>query len=84
MEGAVCNGNGAGAGASGGVSSTKVALLKLSTRHHNLPNGFSSMGTDGDSQSKIITGDYGYVLQDVPHFCDYIPDLPVCILSFFF
>lgn len=80
MEGVVCNGNGNGGGVR--VSSSKVAQLKLSTRHHNLPNGFTSMGTDGDSKSKIITGDYGYVLQDVPHLCDYIPHLPVCILSF--
>jgi hypothetical protein len=26
---------------------------------------------------KIITGDDGYVLEDVPHFSDYIPELPV-------
>lgn len=30
---------------------------------------------DGSSK-KIITGDAGYVLEDVPHFSDYIPDLP--------
>ncbi|KAK9699816.1 hypothetical protein RND81_08G197200 [Saponaria officinalis] len=26
--------------------------------------------------TKIIEGDYGYVLEDVPHLIDYIPDLP--------
>ncbi|KAL3844212.1 hypothetical protein ACJIZ3_001615 [Penstemon smallii] len=25
---------------------------------------------------KVFKGDFGYVLQDVPHFTDYIPDLP--------
>ncbi|XP_052180691.1 ATP-dependent 6-phosphofructokinase 3-like [Diospyros lotus] len=34
------------------------------------------MGTSGDTPKKIVTGDYGYVLEDVPHFIDYIPDLP--------
>lgn len=29
-----------------------------------------------DSQKKIVTGDAGYILEDVPHFTDYIPDLP--------
>ncbi|KAF8036405.1 hypothetical protein BT93_C2194 [Corymbia citriodora subsp. variegata] len=29
-----------------------------------------------DSSKKIVTGDAGYVLEDVPHFSDYIPDLP--------
>lgn len=26
---------------------------------------------------KIVTGDAGYVLEDVPHLTDYLPDLPV-------
>ncbi|KAI3421701.1 uncharacterized protein J3R85_011893 [Psidium guajava] len=30
----------------------------------------------GGSSKKIVTGDAGYVLEDVPHFTDYIPDLP--------
>ncbi|KAJ6673743.1 hypothetical protein OIU85_012724 [Salix viminalis] len=34
------------------------------------------MESNGISESKIVTGDYGYVLQDVPHLTDYIPDLP--------
>lgn len=37
---------------------------------------------------KIVTGDVGYVLEDVPHLTDYLPDLPVsfcilCIAIFF-
>ncbi|KAF5935141.1 hypothetical protein HYC85_026270 [Camellia sinensis] len=34
------------------------------------------MGTSGDSPRKIVSGDSGYVLEDVPHLIDYIPDLP--------
>lgn len=34
------------------------------------------MGTSGDSQRKIVSSDSGYVLEDVPHLIDYIPDLP--------
>lgn len=34
------------------------------------------MGTAGNSQPKIITGEAGYVLEDVPHLTDYLPDLP--------
>ncbi|XP_028802087.1 ATP-dependent 6-phosphofructokinase 6 [Neltuma alba] len=29
-----------------------------------------------DSQMKIVHGDFGYILEDVPHFNDYIPSLP--------
>lgn len=28
------------------------------------------------SEPKVVTGDHGYVLEDVPHLTDYIPDLP--------
>ncbi|CAL0305637.1 unnamed protein product [Lupinus luteus] len=31
---------------------------------------------DGDSKMKIVHGAAGYILEDVPHFTDYIPDLP--------
>ncbi|GMP35007.1 hypothetical protein CsSME_00007646 [Camellia sinensis var. sinensis] len=34
------------------------------------------MGTSSADQRKIVTGDNGYVLEDVPHLSDYIPDLP--------
>ncbi|XP_027175895.1 ATP-dependent 6-phosphofructokinase 3-like [Coffea eugenioides] len=77
---AVCNGG-------GGVSSSKLAFLKLPDHTHNthLPNGFTSfqvtekklsMGATNNSQPKIVTGEAGYVLEDVPHLSDYIPDLP--------
>lgn len=29
------------------------------------------------SEPKIVTGTAGYILEDVPHFTDYIPNLPV-------
>ncbi|KAF4379091.1 hypothetical protein F8388_022178 [Cannabis sativa] len=32
------------------------------------------------TQMKIVKGDYGYVLEDVPHLVDYIADLP-CLIS---
>ncbi|KAJ9168268.1 hypothetical protein P3X46_019816 [Hevea brasiliensis] len=34
------------------------------------------MVDSGDSQMKLANGDSGYVLEDVPHLTDYIPDLP--------
>lgn len=34
------------------------------------------------SQPKVVTGDHGYVLEDVPHLTDYIPNLPVCYFFF--
>ncbi|XP_043711142.1 ATP-dependent 6-phosphofructokinase 7-like [Telopea speciosissima] len=34
------------------------------------------MGFTCKLEPKIVTGDGGYVLEDVPHLCDYIPDLP--------
>ena len=33
------------------------------------------------SKAKIVHGDSGYVLEDVPHLSDYIFDLPVCSFS---
>lgn len=42
------------------------------------------MGTENNYQMKVVKGDYGYVLEDVPHLTDYIPDLPVWFLYLFF
>lgn len=50
----------------------------------NPRSGFISTGGAGllnDLQPKIVSGDFGYILEDVPHLSDYIPDLPVCIIS---
>ncbi|KAL7159266.1 hypothetical protein ABFS83_01G016600 [Erythranthe nasuta] len=34
------------------------------------------MDSQSNYQMKVVTGEFGYVLQDVPHLADYIPDLP--------
>ncbi|CAA2983356.1 ATP-dependent 6-phosphofructokinase 3-like [Olea europaea var. sylvestris] len=34
------------------------------------------MGSENDYQMNVVKGEFGYVLEDVPHFADYIPDLP--------
>ncbi|XP_074592421.1 ATP-dependent 6-phosphofructokinase 6-like [Curcuma longa] len=33
-------------------------------------------GTKPESTLKIVKGEFGYVLEDVPHLTDYLPDLP--------
>ncbi|GKV36599.1 hypothetical protein SLEP1_g44711 [Rubroshorea leprosula] len=38
--------------------------------------GASSMVVTTNSEPKIVTGEAGYELEDVPHLTDYIPDLP--------
>lgn len=52
-----------------------------------------SMTGSENSERKIVTGEAGYVLEDVPHLSDYIPDLPVrssssldslCFVHFYF
>jgi hypothetical protein len=30
-------------------------------------------------EAKLVTGEAGYVLEDVPHVSDYLPDLPVSV-----
>ncbi|XP_040371528.1 ATP-dependent 6-phosphofructokinase 6 isoform X2 [Rosa chinensis] len=44
--------------------------------NNNNNNSKGTMGISANSEPKIITGDAGYVLEDVPHLSDYIPDLP--------
>ncbi|KAL0337330.1 UNVERIFIED_CONTAM: ATP-dependent 6-phosphofructokinase, partial [Sesamum calycinum] len=34
------------------------------------------MGQESDSAPKIVTGEFGYTLEDVPHLSDYISHLP--------
>lgn len=36
-----------------------------------------------NKQMKVERGEYGYLLEDVPHITDYIDDLPVRVLSFY-
>lgn len=42
----------------------------------------SKMAHSPNYKPKIITGPTGYVLEDVPHLSDYVPDLPVRRRSF--
>lgn len=39
------------------------------------------MGTESKYQMKVVNGDFGYVLEDVPHLTDYIPNIPVHFLT---
>ncbi|KAM7256900.1 hypothetical protein ACFE04_012641 [Oxalis oulophora] len=42
--------------------------------------GFSPMTSNTSpkyANMKVVNGEFGYVLEDVPHFTDYIPDLPI-------
>lgn len=48
---------------SGGMSRSESAKRKIKNKEKMKP--------------KIVTGDGGYILEDVPHFSDYIPDLHV-------
>lgn len=33
--------------------------------------------SESNSQMKVVHGDAGYILEDVPHLSDYVPNLPV-------
>ncbi|OAY84413.1 ATP-dependent 6-phosphofructokinase 3-like [Ananas comosus] len=67
-------------------SSTSDRLLdlrsSLSVVNAPLENGDSKprssrkMGSESKLSPKIVVGEAGYVLEDVPHLMDYIPDLP--------
>ncbi|KAF9680485.1 hypothetical protein SADUNF_Sadunf06G0126100 [Salix dunnii] len=46
-------------------------------RYSSFSTTFAMVSNDV-SKPKIITGDFGYVLEDVPHFTDYIPGLATC------
>uniref|UniRef100_A0A0E0L7Y0 ATP-dependent 6-phosphofructokinase n=1 Tax=Oryza punctata TaxID=4537 RepID=A0A0E0L7Y0_ORYPU len=38
--------------------------------------GAAAAAAAAKPEVKLVTGDGGYVLEDVPHVCDYLPDLP--------
>ncbi|XP_041996657.1 ATP-dependent 6-phosphofructokinase 1-like [Salvia splendens] len=53
--------------------------LKKNLPCPNSGNGFSklpSIGLEINSKPKILTSDFGYTLEDVPHLSDFIPHLP--------
>lgn len=45
-------------------------------------NGNGGAGISTNSEPKIVTGEAGFELEDVPHLTDYIPELPVKFFSF--
>lgn len=60
------------------VSSTKRRALHF---HLHLSSRFErrkTMAVPNSSDAKLVSGAAGYVLEDVPHFSDYIENLPVC------
>lgn len=73
-----------------GENSRGSSNMKASTS--NLSNGFLSLcspSKTGESNGEILTGkivdsDDGYVLEDVPHFVDYISNVKVLFLFYFF
>lgn len=62
--------------------------LSSATSPNHSPRSYFTSSRNGSmenlsySEPKIVTGDSGYVLEDVPHFTDYIPDLPVTLSLF--
>lgn len=64
---------------SSSASPGKHSLVSFGSSKVGSPcNG--SMGLLYDvSMSKVVAGDYGYVLEDVPQFSDYISNLPVSL-----
>ncbi|XP_050216994.1 ATP-dependent 6-phosphofructokinase 3-like [Mercurialis annua] len=60
----------------------KFSSVCFTSRNSGSGSGFGSSITaamsngNGNYKPKIITGEYGYVLEDVPHLTDYLPDLP--------
>lgn len=59
--------------------SSSVSFSASSSSNFRSPAKSISMAAasnNGNSQKKIVTGPAGYVLEDVPHLSDYIPDLP--------
>ncbi|BBG98900.1 phosphofructokinase 3 [Prunus dulcis] len=60
----------------GSAASTRPTLT-LSSSSSPRENGFrDTMAISNNSEPKIVPGEGGYVLEDVPHLVDYIPDLP--------
>lgn len=67
------------------LSSSSVKVLPAPTRNGEVKL-VSRRGMDlgGKPFAKIVRGDGGYVLEDVPHLTDYIADLPVSFGCCFF
>ncbi|XP_051113656.1 ATP-dependent 6-phosphofructokinase 6-like [Andrographis paniculata] len=63
----------------GGGAASPAAVLKLSSGgggDHEVRNKVAFPNPSKNSMAKIVTGEFGYTLEDVPHLSDYLPDLP--------
>ncbi|KAJ6842300.1 ATP-dependent 6-phosphofructokinase 6-like isoform X1 [Iris pallida] len=58
------------------LSSVKVSSSCSSNCSSPRRRSSTPMGSEGRLDPKIVTGDAGYVLEDVPHLTDYLPNLP--------
>nr|AIE47275.1 phosphofructokinase [Hevea brasiliensis] len=63
-----------------GISTSRnlSSSISFSASSSASASAFSTIGFSRAAMSnpKIVNGDYGYVLEDVPHLTDYLPDLP--------
>ncbi|KAJ6838913.1 ATP-dependent 6-phosphofructokinase 6-like isoform X1 [Iris pallida] len=60
----------------GSLSSVKISSSSCSSTCSSPRRRSTPMGSEGKLDPKIVTSDAGYILEDVPHLTDYIPDLP--------
>lgn len=76
----------AGGGSGGGEADGDRRLRNNTVACPNLGNGLSKLSSMGleinninnnNSKPKIVSGEFGYTLEDVPHLSDYISHLPV-------
>jgi 6-phosphofructokinase 1 len=58
-------------------SATCVRISRDSYPNLRALRNASSVSLADAAYVKISEGDFGYVLDDVPHFTDYLPDIPV-------
>jgi hypothetical protein len=62
-------------------------IFRSITNKNQKQEKFSKLGSEaikkmGLTEPKVVTGPGGYVLEDVPHLSDYIPNLPVSFSAF--
>jgi hypothetical protein len=63
-------------------------IFRSITNKNQKQEKFSKLGSEavkkmGLTEPKVVTGPGGYVLEDVPHLSDYIPNLPVSVFLLF-
>ncbi|KAJ0964674.1 hypothetical protein J5N97_025812 [Dioscorea zingiberensis] len=57
-------------------SPSLISSANTSEKDRDCIGSGGAMALDGRPNTKIVHGEAGYVLEDVPHLTDYIPDLP--------